>query len=69
VLRVIPPAILTGQAAGCAAVQALEKGIGIDQVDVPLLQQTLAKQNVMIHFDDSWIPQNGGGERVDTGHI
>jgi hypothetical protein len=69
VLRVIPPAILTGQAAGCAAVQALEKGVGVDALDVARLQKTLEKQNVIIHFDDSWIPQNGGGERVDTGHI
>ena len=34
IVRVIPPAILTGQAAGCAAAQALSDGVGIDGIDV-----------------------------------
>ena len=69
ILRVIPPAILTGQAAGCAAALALETGMGVDAVDVGKLQKTLERQGVMLHFDDAWVPQSGGGERVDTGHI
>ena len=69
ILRVIPPAILTGQAAGCAAALALETGMGVDAVDVGKLQKTLERQGVMLHFDDAWVPKSGGGERVDTGHI
>lgn len=62
IVRVIPPAILTGQAAGCAAAQALSDGVGIDGIDVPKLQNTLARQNVLLHFDDSWIPKEGEPE-------
>lgn len=56
VLRVIPPAIVTGQAAGLAAVQALNTGKPIYAIDVPTLQKKLEEQDVMIHFDDAWIP-------------
>lgn len=56
VLRVIPPAILSGQAAGAACVQALETGCAIWAVDLPRLQKTLEGQNVTIHFDDADIP-------------
>ncbi len=69
VLRVIPPAIVTGQAAGLAACQAIDTGKGIDEIDVPTLQAKLASQNVMIHFDDALVPENGGGEIADIGHI
>ena len=62
IVRVIPPAILTGQAVGCAAAQALSDGVGIDGIDVPKLQNTLARQNVLLHFDDSWIPKEGEPE-------
>jgi len=57
VLRVIPPAILTGQAAGGAASQAVEKGCSITEVDIAALQKKLASEGVMIHFDDSLIPK------------
>ena len=56
VLRVIPPAILTGQAAGAAACQAMDTGLDVTKIDIPLLQSRLEKENVMIHFDDSLIP-------------
>ena len=56
VLRVIPPAILTGQAAGLAAAQALSTGKPISGIDVARLQSSLAKTGVLIHFDDSLIP-------------
>ena len=52
----IPPAILSGQAAGAACVQALETGCAIWAVDLPRLQKTLEGQNVTIHFDDADIP-------------
>ena len=70
VLRVIPPAIVTGQAAGLAAAQALTTGRGIDAIDVGALQKTLAAQNVMIHFDDAWVPEKAASDaRCDVGHL
>ena len=60
VLRVIPPAILTGQAAGAAACQAMDTGLDVTKIDISLLQSKLEKENVMIHFDDSLIPKNCG---------
>lgn len=57
-LRVIPPAILTGQAAAEAACLSLESGKGVAQVDIPTLQGRLEKENVMIHFPDSYVPKD-----------
>lgn len=57
VLRVIPQAILTGQAAGMAAAMALDTGCPIADVPIEPLQKALADAGVMIHFDDAWIPQ------------
>ncbi len=57
VLRVIPPAIITGQAAGIAVSQAMDKNSDICNIDVSSLQNELKKQNVMIHFEDEWIPE------------
>jgi len=57
-LRVIPPAILTGQAAGLAAVQAIDTKKAIYEINITELQEKLKKQGVMIHFDDSLIPEN-----------
>ncbi|MBE5760553.1 MAG: FAD-dependent oxidoreductase [Clostridiales bacterium] len=56
VLRVIPPAILTGQASGAAAAQAIKAGQSILDIDIKLLQNKLESENVMIHFSDEWIP-------------
>lgn len=71
VLRVIPPAIITGQAAGTAAALAVTSGRAVYDVDVAVLQEELERQNVMIHFDDSLIPadREASGERVDIGHM
>lgn len=69
VLRVIPPAIITGQAAGIAAYLAIRENCGIDKVSVSDMQKILSKQNVMIHFDDSLIPKDCGGKKVQIGHI
>lgn len=63
VLRVIPPAILTGQAAGIASAMAIETKSDICKIDIAKLQQKLESQNVMIHFDDKLIPH---GEQEDT---
>jgi len=56
ILRVIPPAIVTGQAAGAAAVLAIEQNVSVADVHMPTLQARLAAANVMIHFDDGLIP-------------
>jgi len=57
VIRVIPPAIITGQAAGMAAAQALDSRCPITDVAIEPLQQALTAAGVMIHFDDTWIPK------------
>ena len=71
VLRVIPPAILTGQAAGNACSQAIDNGQPIYDIDVAVLQETLKNQNVIIHFDDSLIPTGNVADEKgeDNGHI
>lgn len=58
VVRVIPPAILTGQVAGLAASISLDTNKNLPEVDTIILQEKLAAQNVLLHFDDSWIPAN-----------
>ena len=70
VLRVIPPAIITGQAAGLAAAQALDTKRPVYDIETASLQNTLAGQDVMIHFDDSLIPAETGKHiEDDTGHV
>ena len=56
VLRVIPPAIISGQAAGFAVSQALDRRCDILSVDIPTLQKSLEGADVTIHFDDADIP-------------
>ena len=58
VARVIPPAILTGQAAGAAVCQAMDTGTAITDIDISVLQSKLENENVMIHFDDYLIPED-----------
>lgn len=70
VLRVIPPAILTGQAAGVACALAIDTDAPIYGVDIKALQKILEKQNVMIHFDDAWVPKDRTKiEKENNGHI
>ena len=73
ILRVIPPAIVTGQAAGIACSIALDDDAPIHGIDVGKLQGILEEQNVMIHFDDALIPENSSLENAekgeDIGHI
>ena len=75
-VRVIPPAILTGQAAGEAAALALSGGTSAAEVDIRTLQRRLEAGNVMIHFPDSYVPEdrtvvihgkNAAG--IDGGHF
>jgi hypothetical protein len=70
VLRVIPPAIITGQAAGEAAAIAIEDSVSVSRVDINKLQRRLEEGNVMIHFPDELIPKNFGGENAaPEGHL
>ena len=73
VLRVIPPAIISGQAAGAACAQAIDDGSAICGIDIKRLQKTLEAADVMIHFDDALIPKAGErsrvGESEDIGHF
>ncbi len=72
VLRVIPPAIISGQAAGVACAQAIEENRPVYGINIEKLQKTLAAQNVMIHFDDGLIPEKGEESREeenDIGHF
>lgn len=50
VTRVIPPAVMTGEAAGIAAALAVKHGLTADQIDVSELQQCLADNGVIIHL-------------------
>ena len=56
VVRPIPQAILTGQAAGMAVAMALENDYPITKVPIASLQEALAQTGVMIHYDDSLNP-------------
>ncbi|MGI5884688.1 MAG: FAD-dependent oxidoreductase [Candidatus Spyradocola sp.] len=62
VLRVIPPAILTGQAAGLLCCQALDESRPVASTDIRVLQAELAKQNVLLHFDDADVPEESASE-------
>ena len=73
-LRVIPPAILTGQAAGECASLAIENNCAVYDVNIKALQTALENQNVMIHFPDSYVPEDKsvilhGKNAVDVGHF
>jgi len=57
-LRVIPPAILTGQAAAEAACLAIEEKTAAASVDIRKLQSKLERENVMIHFPDEYLPED-----------
>ena len=52
VTRVIPPASLTGQAAGTAAALAVREGCALDEVPVKRLQKELAEAGVIIHWEE-----------------
>ena len=71
ILRVIPPAILTGQAAGEACAIAIDDNCDIADIDIAKLQGRLSKTGVDIHFDESLLPDDisSSGETVDIGHI
>lgn len=67
ILRVIPPAIQTGQAAGAAVCQAIDTGKAITEIDIKKLQDKLESEDIMIHFDDSLVPEDTS--KVDATEI
>ncbi|MBR5545806.1 MAG: FAD-dependent oxidoreductase [Clostridia bacterium] len=64
VLRVIPPAVLTGQAAGIAAAMSLDSGAPLPELPVKPLQDALSETGVIIHFEDAWVPKDKSGENA-----
>ena len=75
-MRVIPPAILTGQAAAEAACLAIQTGTGAADADISALQAKLEKENVMIHFPDDYVPEDKtviihgkNAVQIEGGHI
>jgi len=72
ILRVIPPAIITGQAAGMAASLSIDSEQPISAIDIARLQKGLNEQQVMIHFDNGLVPAKTSErktEQEDYGHI
>lgn len=67
----IPPAVLTGQAAGLAAALALDAGCAVSDVPIHTLQEQLGRTGVIIHFDDAWKPESESEdcEAAPEGHI
>ena len=57
-LRVIPAAIITGQAVGEAVALAIRDGVGVADVNIKELQDKLESENVMIHFPDEYVPED-----------
>ena len=75
-LRVIPPAILTGQAAAHAACLAIKEQTAAADVTIRTLQDNLEKDNVMIHFPDEYVPEDKtiilhgkNVSEIDGGHM
>ena len=57
-LRVIPAAIITGQAVGEAVALAIRDGVGVADVNINELQAKLTAENVMVHFPDEYVPED-----------
>ena len=57
-LRVIPPAIITGQAAAETACLAMDSKVGVADVDIRKLQNIIESDNIMVHFPDNYIPED-----------
>lgn len=69
-LRVIPPAIISGQAAGVACALAIDNGNDLFGFDIKELQSILENQNVIIHFDDNLVYEITDEDlTVDVGHM
>lgn len=76
ILRVIPPAIITGQAAAHTACLAMEDKVDVADVNISSLQARLEKDNIMVHFPDEYVPKDKtvvihgkNATEIDGGHI
>lgn len=75
VIRVIPPAILTAQAAASAACLAIDTGCAVADVDIKTLQDMLVEEDVMIHFPDEYVPDDKSfafrkkAVQIEGGHL
>lgn len=70
VLRVIPSAILTGQASGVVLANCLENNTAVKDTNIKAVQEMLEADNVMIHFDDKLVPEDKTTVYIETeGHI
>ncbi len=58
VMRVIPPAVTTGESAGVAAALAVEKGVLPHELDIKLLQNELRKLSIPLHIPDIGLTYN-----------
>ena len=58
IVRVIPPAILSGQSAAVCAAQAIMEDVPVTEADIGKIQSKLESEDVMVSFDDSLIPEN-----------
>ena len=58
ILRVIPPAILTGQAAGEVACMSIDDKVPVASVNIKKLQSILESDNIMVHFPDEYVPED-----------
>ena len=75
-LRVIPVAIITGQAAAHVACMSIRDKIGAADVNISLLQSSLEKDDIMVHFPDEYIPDDKTvvihgkkAAQIDGGHL
>ena len=75
-LRVIPPAIITGQAAAHTACMAIRDNVGASFVDIRKLQTILENDNIMVHFPDEYVPEDKtviihgkNASEIDGGHM
>lgn len=57
-LRVIPVAILTGQAAAMTASLAIKDNVRASDVNIKKLQLQLENDNIMVHFPDEYVPED-----------
>ena len=58
ILRVIPPAIMTGQATAHAACLAIKEQVAVANVNITSLQKKIENDNVMVHFPDAYVPED-----------
>ena len=75
-LRVIPPAIITGQAAAKVACMAIENKTDVAKVNISVLQSKLGKDDIMVHFPDEYVPEDKtviihgkNTAEIDGGHL